>query len=67
MAGKDKGSGEAQTCRGLATEADQVCEGIFEGVPPGQVPDGRAGRSGRDMTSPPLGEVLFDSDRTEVW
>ena len=67
MAGKDKGSGEAQTCRGLAPEADRVCEGIFEGVPPGRVPDGRTGRSGRDRPSPPLGEVLFDSDRTEVW
>ena len=35
MAGKEKEAGVAQTCRGLATETDRVCEGISKGVPPG--------------------------------
>ena len=53
MAGKEKGAGVAQTCRGLATETDRVCEGISKGVPPGRTREGRAGKRVSDGTAPP--------------
>ena len=59
MAGKGTGSWVAQTCRGLATEADRVCAGITEGVPPGRASEGRAGRSGRNGPARPLARSLL--------
>ena len=55
MAGKEKEAWVAQTCRGLATETDRVCEGISKGVPPGRTREGRAGKRVSDGTPPPWG------------